>query len=134
MSADHKYTGQIQAITSHGHQPNQLQMRDGGTIIALVTVMGRGNDRARRLAACWNACEGIPTHQLEVENGEPNNLGAMIDHLRTEREELLALLSWVTEYAEHTPRQLTGLHQWAEIARAALAKYQPTSAPAVSTT
>lgn len=47
---------------------------------------------AARIVACVNACDGIPTHQLFEEEGAPNNLGAVIDTLRTERDALLAAL------------------------------------------
>lgn len=39
-------------------------------------------ENTRRILACVNACEGIPTYQLFVENNNPNNLGAVIDALR----------------------------------------------------
>lgn len=33
--------------------------------LAFTTVSTKGEADARRLAACWNACEGVPTEQLE---------------------------------------------------------------------
>lgn len=33
--------------------------------MAFATTVTRGEADARRLAACWNACTGIPTEQLE---------------------------------------------------------------------
>ena len=34
--------------------------------VALCTVNEADEANARRLAACWNACAGIPTEQLEL--------------------------------------------------------------------
>ena len=45
---------------------------------------------ARRITACVNACEGIPTYQLTGEDEDPVILGDMIDLLRNQRDELLA--------------------------------------------
>lgn len=33
--------------------------------LAFTTVGTKGEADARRLAACWNACEGVPTEHLE---------------------------------------------------------------------
>jgi hypothetical protein len=52
---------------------------------------------AERIRACWNACDGIPTYQLFGHEDEPNNLGEMIDHLRKQRDELVAALGDVLD-------------------------------------
>ena len=49
-------------------------------------------ENASRIAACVNACAGIPTYQLTAENDNPTNLGEVIDAIRDQRDELLAAL------------------------------------------
>lgn len=44
-----------------------------------------GEDACRRLVACWNACSGVPTDDLECNP-------ALFSALRFERDELLAML------------------------------------------
>ena len=51
---------------------------DGGPLANDSALM------AQRIALVLNACASIPDHQLTVEDGAPNDLGAMIDHLRSE--------------------------------------------------
>ena len=57
------------------------------------TAVSLTADRARRLAACWNACEGISTELLEA--SEPGN--ELFTAMRQQRDEahtaLLALLA-----------------------------------------
>lgn len=62
---------------SPAHTPSRLhtftlyaapELRD--EVGDFVAAIGNGGPRsvanARRLAACWNACQGIPTEQLEL--------------------------------------------------------------------
>lgn len=51
---------------------------------------------ARRLAACWNACEDISTEALE--DDAPRKLREDRDELLTQRDELLAALRWVERH------------------------------------
>ena len=56
---------------------------------------------ARRIIACVNACEGIPTYQLTGEDGNPVILGDMIDLLRNQRDTLLPICEELRESAEY---------------------------------
>jgi hypothetical protein len=71
---------------------------------------------ARRLVACWNACEGIDTEHLE-RHGLPA-FAKTISDLREQRDDLLAVL-------EKFPGFLAGVgdgDRWLEMTRAAIAK------------
>lgn len=60
MSAAHTH-GRLQAFTQYA----EPELRDeAGNLVAVATRYTDAN--ARRLAACWNACAGIPTEQLEL--------------------------------------------------------------------
>ena len=59
------------------------------------------DDDARRIIACVNACEGIPTYQLTGEDGNPVILGDMIDLLRNQRDTLLPICEELRESAEY---------------------------------
>lgn len=59
MSAQHT-PGRLTLVTQYA----QPELRDAiGGLVAVIAAYEVGN--ARRLAACWNACEGIPTSELE---------------------------------------------------------------------
>ena len=49
-------------------RPREIVDANGMFVADCSTVMQHGRDRgnARRLVACWNALEGIPTEQLEA--------------------------------------------------------------------
>lgn len=57
------------------------------------------DEDARRLAACWNACEKVSTEDLEALT-RPGDVSwaATIDRLVRERDELLKALRWVERH------------------------------------
>jgi hypothetical protein len=71
---------------------------------------------ARRLVACWNACEGISTEALEGDDA-PRKLREDRDLLLAQRDELLAQLkkvreviaAWNQAFVETVTNQSTGL-------------------------
>lgn len=70
--------GRLHAITTYATP----ELRDdAGQLIAVLE--GRPAAEALRLAACWNACQNVPTHILEA---NPAPFGA----LREERDILLS--------------------------------------------
>lgn len=74
-----------------------IEDADGNTVADVGSAYGEypermTKDAARRFVACVNACASIPTYQLTVEDGKPNDLGSMIDRLRAERDGLLVVL------------------------------------------
>lgn len=80
---------------------------DDGSLIAECFVNGKPKTReanARRLAACWNACNGISTKTLESCYGERGGIDAALDeaslndHLSAinQRDDLLVALQVLT--------------------------------------
>lgn len=61
---------------------------------------GEDIQNARRLVACWNACEGIPTEALEVSP----NLEDVWNCVVAQRDELLAALIMVRDADEDCKR------------------------------
>ncbi len=66
---DDKHTpGSLIAAETRNEYDQVIRGQDGGPV-ALVLMAGytkaEGRANARRLVACWNACEGIPTAALE---------------------------------------------------------------------
>lgn len=61
-------------------------------------------DRAnrRRLVACWNACEGIDTEQLEIIADAGETFTTVRDRYIAQRDELLTALSRIAKWNEHT--------------------------------
>ena len=99
-----------------GHTPRRLKVHhDHGWLVIsddtddlyIKVAKGLGasvdKDNARRLVACWNACEGIDTYALELMTGDlsiSNQITAIASRkpkgkktaYRTQRDELLAAL------------------------------------------
>ncbi len=105
---------------SAAHTPGRLHTGGDGTIVyaadgwavcnTTVFYTQHGGPKvakanARRLAACWNACEGIDTEHLE-KNGLPA-FAPTISDLRTQRDTLLA----ACRQAEPVLADLEGLLQ-----------------------
>lgn len=78
--------GWLQAFTQYA----EPELRDAaGNTVAVVTRYGHAN--ARRLAACWNVCDGISTDDLGAcPDGAFSNLAINADQLVTHRDTLLA--------------------------------------------
>lgn len=63
MNKDQHYQGFIH-VCSHG--ASVLRDSDGRWIADARSMIGsQGRDNARRLAACWNVCDGMSTDSLE---------------------------------------------------------------------
>jgi len=92
---------------------------------------------ARRLVACWNACEGISTDDIESvsKNTGPllANKLAEVDALRimaTQRDELLAALQSIADYAKRDGDIIA--QHLGGIAKAAIFAAQPTTGPTIA--
>ena len=73
------------------------------TAIATVEAdSAEGKANARRLVACWNACEGIPTEALK--DKAPRKLREDRDLLLEQRNELLAALRLMVALEEENLR------------------------------
>jgi len=72
--------------------------------VAITGLEGAENDAeskddAARIAACVNACEGIPTAQLEWDSATFIDMMKERNTLEHQRDELLAALTKVQEYS-----------------------------------
>ncbi len=70
-------------------------LRDDGTTLCAFDTEPTAAD-ARRLVACWNACDGIDTKYLEGDDSLPH----YARRLMAQRDELLAALIHAVEIAE----------------------------------
>lgn len=61
-------------------------------------------ENARRLVACWNACEGIPLEQLECD--QPTFVQMLLERqtLKQQRDELLAALLSAYNFLQGFPK------------------------------
>lgn len=57
-------------------------------------------DSARRLAACWNACEGVSTERLESDTAQGYEPWGHVQHLQAQRDELLAAFEEVLRISD----------------------------------
>lgn len=70
-----------------------------GEVVAIAVTRGGGfyppevTPIAQRIVACWNACTGIPTEQLESDFAQGYEPWGDVQHLRAQRDELLSALS-----------------------------------------
>lgn len=91
-----------------GHTPGRLVVRGGYSIYAddgktpvadaclTNSVADKDEANARRLVACWNACEGISTDELETTGGAAvgwTRTASKLIHATTQRGELLEALN-----------------------------------------
>lgn len=133
MSAWH--TPRRLVLTSQDDYPTGCANFEGYTGVDVV-VLYHDNAKvdARRLVACWNACEGIPTEALEVSP----NLEDVWNCVVAQRDELLAALEsvllWMGSQADaqskggHATFDLMMLREQRDIAHAAIAKVKGGSA------
>jgi hypothetical protein len=83
MSSAHTY-GRLEAFTVYAH--SELRHADG----LVATVRQYSHNLARRLAVCWNACDGIATEKLEKVAGDPAPVFALLMETAGERDALQA--------------------------------------------
>lgn len=81
----------FQAIEDDDYAAQLIAVSGDPYPLAVADVYSEAN--ARRLVACWNACEGIPTEMLEAVCKVP--LAAVM--LAEQRDEMLTLLSEVSQ-------------------------------------
>ena len=89
------------------HTPGNLSVRnkiaiysvdEGGKCIAVTSVSETDVEDARRLVACWNACDGIPTESIECDlNGLLMGAVRRTNSAEAQRDELLAALKQRTD-------------------------------------
>ena len=91
--------GKIDALADCG-----LVSEDGAYLVGVTTQSGRFSasrdyENARRLAACWNAFDGIPTDDIEL-MAESDSLKLALNKMHNERAELLAALQTLVQQVE----------------------------------
>lgn len=67
-------------------QLDQIATADGKHEVARATILHPAEytvGNARRLVACWNACEGIPTYALELMTGDLSINNQITANVRT---------------------------------------------------
>lgn len=117
---------------------------DTGEVVALATAYSPNpfnepegpDENARRLVACWNACDGIDTYALELMTGDlsiKNQITATgkartkpthrAVEYRRQRDELLAALEQIERLGREADGNLVDVRAMlGDIARAAIAK------------
>ena len=86
--------------------------------LAFIAAMGdRSREVTKRMAACWNACDGIPTDDLEQKPTKDTFLRAL--HAIRQREELLEALRHIEGAAMDITCERRTIR---DAARAAIAK------------
>ena len=119
------------------HTQGRLMVKGGYSLYAgddtpvadtCLTNSMPANDEAnaRRLAACWNACDGVPTQALE-NSDVLAGLSQRIAHLTIQRDELLAALNasraqWI--HSVHASKCLAVIAQAADTPPTAIAPEQ----------
>ena len=102
----------------------ELIAQDGMTIAAFIDEPSEAN--TRRLAACWNACDGMETQQVEQISQQGETLASRLAlHVETEaklisqRDELLEAIAGLVGCIDHGSENPT---EKLDAARAAIAK------------
>jgi hypothetical protein len=102
MSAQHTQ-GRLEANDKRSKGGGGFSLFAGGQYIGFVSDSDAITDweaNARRLAACWNACEGLSTEALEGDDA-PRKLREDRDLLLAQRDELLAVVQELEESASY---------------------------------
>lgn len=103
MSAQHtpgRLCVAVDIFDNDGMPETALQALGGAATVAVALEFGPNNPgmreaNARRLVACWNACDGISTESLESEGNAAlgwARTASKLIHATTQRDELLAAL------------------------------------------
>lgn len=86
-----------------------------------------GMENARRLAACWNACDGISTEVLEkyhshggIEDAFDENKESLLDELQAQRDELLKTLQRISVIVNTSINDCASLDKVADLAKKAI--------------
>lgn len=97
----------------------EVRFEDGPLLAVIHEVVPQDQIDARRLVACWNACDGIQTNELEHIANTGGMLGPREDVARiaSQRDELLAELEKIA-----TSVDIDTLRAAIDCARAALSK------------
>lgn len=118
------------------HTPGRLRVSSGWLITAdgSIPIAEESPHHSRtendanmaRLAACWNACEGLPIYALEAGRMSPDAFQlneSRADQAERQRDELLAALeAVVNDWTAQFERQGHMAPAWCKQARAAIAK------------
>lgn len=129
MSIEHT-EGRLTATESQ-HEPNRFMISvPAGWLFSILhngeALVEKQRVNVRRLVACWNALDGLPTELLERYGATRRGIYKGTEELKAQRDELLAALqSLVGEYepniktfATDAPRKAKWMAALAAIAKA----------------
>ena len=108
MSAAHT-PGRLKTFGMYAHP--EIHDQDDNCVAAVGNGLPRSVSNARRLVACWNACQGLPTDALEKNP-------ASLSQLLTQRDELLIALEHALAWNDDAQPEPA----WVSEARAVIAK------------
>lgn len=69
-----------------------------------------GEDAAKRLAACWNDCEGVSTEDLQIITDGGENFSIVRDRFANQRDDLLAALTSLVLFTKPKPFNAAALN------------------------
>lgn len=144
MSAQHT-PGRLESkthtygIADTGDYDSIFEIWGGEKVIAWFGGEDTDEANARRLVACWNACEGIDTYAMELMTGDlsiKNQITATgkahtkpthrAVEYRRQRDELLAALEQIERLGREADGNLVDVRAMlGDIARAAISKVKP---------
>lgn len=83
----------------------ELITSNGETVCTFTDEPNKAN--ARRLLACWNACDGVSTENLEA-NDSVKALADNYNAIKAQRDELLGALKGLLEVADFISENVPG--------------------------
>lgn len=91
----------VEIFDNDGQPETAIQALNGATTVAVALEFGPNNprmraDNARRIAACWNACEGLSTESLE-RSDMLSSMNQRRRQLENQRDQLLEALKEARE-------------------------------------
>lgn len=96
------------------HTPGRLTFRENGDTNSYALLDDTGNwlmsllhngqqltdtqrENLRRLVVCWNACEGIPTANLQKHEADPATIFALLMETAAQRHEYADQIAWLQD-------------------------------------
>lgn len=120
-------------IEKSEHHGTYVEDEHGDTVCDLYVLdrisdkpieQDRSEANARRIVACVNACVGVPTEKLEGDYYQGFDPWSYAEHLKAQREELLAALKKIRLEPQETMSNGKALHAILNIAKRAITKVE----------
>jgi hypothetical protein len=109
---------------------NQCQIIESDKSDLIVYYQFKNKEDARRLVACWNACDGLHTESLESQKPLTDQIVDALNEaytMKAKRDELLAALKAYDAWADKTICKDPELKAIRDQMRAAIAKAEGTT-------